>query len=63
VQYVMVESRKELQVFVDGVVRGRTGEVLRVPEGVHEVRLEGKDPRRVVVVGTSPINPLRVTFS
>ena len=71
-EYVIVEFPEAREVMVDGQTQGvnlsgQEFRVLMVEEGLHEVSLGGNPnyiPRsqKIVVDGTSPINPLRVRF-
>lgn len=66
-EYVVVKFEADRDVFVDGEVCGRTGEVLQVDRGTHQFKLS--DPqdytpqwRRPVVKNTSFADPMEVTF-
>ena len=66
-QYVRVKYYRSRNVYIDGVVSGKTNRILRVDEGTHVFNL-GPKPNysppsiRKTVTRTTAIKPMRLDF-
>lgn len=73
-EYLIVSCPDKRKILIDGVFSGSTGEasdpdlMLKLEAGTHRITIDpptGVSPafHDIVLVGTSPIHPHRVTFS
>jgi len=66
-EYLIVRFVRDRSVIVDGVVHGRTGDVIELAEGVYNITLEGPrdftpDSIQVTVLNSSRIAPMELSF-
>ncbi len=62
-EYIIVRSFEEKDVFVDGVLTCKTDETMRVEEGTHIFDLGYKpEAQTILVTDTTQIKPMEILF-